>query len=115
MSDLGRKNLSDKVTEGITPNSQKSAYQKAKETVTDEVDKFASKATPDKEKSFTQTASDKAQKGSDEAKKSVGENKAGISETAGEYLEAGKKAVGEAAEYISGVVNGAKKGGDSTK
>ena len=46
MSDLGRKNVSDKVSEAITPDNQKSTLEKTKETVTDRVDEFAGKEHP---------------------------------------------------------------------
>ena len=41
MSDAGRKDFSDKIQEGITPDSSKSTQQKLKETVTDTTDKAA--------------------------------------------------------------------------
>jgi hypothetical protein len=41
MSDAGRKDWSDKMKEGVTPDSTKSTQQKMKETVTDTGDKFA--------------------------------------------------------------------------
>ncbi|VEU20497.1 DEKNAAC101286 [Brettanomyces naardenensis] len=114
MSDPGRKNLSDKFAETVTPDSQKSSVQKAKETVTGEVDKVASSITPDSQKSFTQAVSDKAQSGSDKVQNTVHQDRQGFKEAAEEYLEAGKKRVDEAAEYISGVVGGAKKGGEES-
>lgn len=41
MSDAGRKDWSDKVKEGVVPDSSKSTQQKVKETVTDTGDKLA--------------------------------------------------------------------------
>jgi hypothetical protein len=41
MSDLGRKDMSTKMKEGITPDSTKSTTQKISEGVTDTGDKFA--------------------------------------------------------------------------
>lgn len=41
MSDAGRKDFSDKIKEGMTPDSSKSTQQKMKETVTDTGDKVA--------------------------------------------------------------------------
>jgi Heat shock protein 9/12 len=41
MSDTGRKGLGDKVSEGVTPDSQKSTLDQGKEAVTDTADKVA--------------------------------------------------------------------------
>lgn len=41
MSDTGRKDISSKVSEGVTPDSQKSTVDKTKESVTDTTDKIA--------------------------------------------------------------------------
>jgi Heat shock protein 9/12 len=46
MSDTGRKGMTDKLSEGVTPDSQKSTLDKTKETVTDAGDKVAGLATP---------------------------------------------------------------------
>merc|ERR1712080_574156 len=106
MSDAGRKNFSDKLSESLTPESEKSTLEKGKEAVTDKVDDFAGKTVPDNQKSFGQTVADDAKKGSDDAKAAVENEKA-------------KKQISNAAEYVSGVVSGAtegaKTGGESTK
>jgi hypothetical protein len=44
MSDTGRKGMTDKISEGVTPDSQKSTLDKAKESVTDAGDKVAGSA-----------------------------------------------------------------------
>lgn len=110
MSDLGRKNIPDKVSEAVTPESDKSGLQKTKETVTDKVDEFAAKNTPDNQKSFGQTISDKVQEGHDDAKKAVNKDQATLADTVGEYVEAAKEQAANAAEYISGVVSGGAEG-----
>ncbi|KAG7881629.1 hypothetical protein KL905_000885 [Ogataea polymorpha] len=115
MSDIGRKNLSDKITESVKPDSEKSAYEKTKEQVTDQADKLASKVTPDNQKSFTQTLGDKAQSGSDKAKSEANQNQSSLADTANQYLDAGKEKLNEAVEYVSGALSGAKEGADSTK
>ncbi|EGV61921.1 lipid-binding protein hsp12 [Yamadazyma tenuis] len=119
MSDLGRKNFNDKVSEAVTPESNKSALEKAKEQVTDKVDQFAAKATPDEQKSFGQTVADKAKEGHEDAKAEVSNNQESLADTATAYIDAAKEQVGNAANYISGVVTGAtegaKTGADSTK
>ena len=59
MSDTFRKDFSDKASEAVKPDSEKSYLDKAKETVTDKADKVGSKAQPEEEKSYLQQASDK--------------------------------------------------------
>ncbi|ODQ76937.1 hypothetical protein BABINDRAFT_42595 [Babjeviella inositovora NRRL Y-12698] len=107
MSDLGRKNLSDKVSEAVTPNSQKTTLESAKESVTGAADKVAAAVTPESEKSFSQSLADKAQSGHDQA---AAETAPGIVETAGEYLEAAKVQIGHAVENISATLTGAVEG-----
>ena len=119
MSDAGRKNFSDKVTESITPESQKTFGDKAKESVTDAADKFAANVTPNDQKSFGQTVADSTRQGHDDAKKATSEHQATLAETAEQYIDAAKEQVANAAEYISSVVTGAlegaKKSADETK
>ncbi|GEQ71245.1 hypothetical protein JCM33374_g4926 [Metschnikowia sp. JCM 33374] len=110
MSDAGRKSFTDKATEAITPQSEKSTLDKAKETVTDAVDGFAAKNVPDNQKSLGQTVADNAKKGSDDAKASVNEHESTIAETAQEYVAAAKEQVANAANYVAGVVTGAAEG-----
>lgn len=117
MSDAGRKPFTDKVSEAITPESQKSTLEKGKEAVTNAVDGFAAKHTPDSQKSFGQTISDNAKAGSDDAKAAVQKEQAKVqgheatlAETAGEYIEAAKEQVANAAQYVSSVVSGATEG-----
>lgn len=119
MSDAGRKNFTDKVSESVKPESEKSYLEQAKETVTDGVDKFAAKATPDEQKSFGQSVGDNVQQGHDDAKAAASEDKATLAETAEQYIGVAKEKVADAAQYISGVVTGAlegaEKGAESTK
>lgn len=117
MSDAGRKPFSDKVSEAVTPESQKSTFEKGKESVTGAVDDFAAKNIPDNQKSFGQTVADNVKAGHDDAKAAVGEESAKaqqhgatLSETAGEYFDAAKEQVANAAQYVSGVVTGATEG-----
>ncbi|KAG0674932.1 hypothetical protein C6P40_005106 [Pichia californica] len=112
MADAGRKDFSTKLSEAVTPESQKSTYDKVKEGATDAYDKAASAVTPDNQKSFGQTVSDHVQKGHDDAKASVEADAKTWSESANDVLESGKKAVSEAAEYVTGVVTGAKEGAE---
>lgn len=110
MSDLGRKDVSEKVTEAVKPDSEKSTLEKAKESATDGLDKFAAKGTPENQKSFTQTVADNVQQGHDDAKKTASHEQATLAETASEYVDAAKEQIANAAQYVSGVVTGATEG-----
>lgn len=105
MSDNHRKNFSDKISESVKPDSEKSYTEKGKEFITDKADKLAGKVEPNENKGLGQTLHDSAQQGKDDASgKSFGE-------TAQEYVDEAKNKIGEAAEYISKQVHG----GDQTK
>lgn len=67
MSDTGRKDVSDKVSEKMTPDSQKSTLEKTKETVTDGLDEGAAATTPENDKSWSQKVADRAQADYDSA------------------------------------------------
>lgn len=58
MSDAGRKDFSTKASEAMTPDSQKSTFEKAKETVTGGADKAARDVQGDSSKSTGQSLSD---------------------------------------------------------
>jgi len=58
MSDLGRKDFSDKAKEGVTPDSSKSTVDKVKEAGTDTTDKLSRSVQPEGNKSATQKVSD---------------------------------------------------------
>jgi ElaB/YqjD/DUF883 family membrane-anchored ribosome-binding protein len=114
MSDFGRKDFTDKVSEKVTPDSQKSTFEKAKEDVTGALDKGASSITPDSQKSFGQSVADHAQSGHDDAKSDVKQNQETLSETAASYVEAAKDQVLNAAEYVSNAVSGGNAGSEAT-
>lgn len=59
MSDHNRKSVSEQVTERMTPNSEKTVFERVKETVTDTVDKGKAMLTPQSEKSTSQTVTDR--------------------------------------------------------
>ncbi|KAF2278433.1 putative chaperone/heat shock protein Hsp12 [Westerdykella ornata] len=65
MSDAGRKDFSDKLKEGVTPDSTKSTQQKVKETFTDTGDKIARGVQPDDQKSAGQEFTDKVGRSKD--------------------------------------------------
>ncbi|OUT20474.1 hypothetical protein CAS74_004726 [Pichia kudriavzevii] len=50
MADQGRKNFSDKLADTVTPDSQKSTWDKASEGVSDTYDKAAGKVQPEEDK-----------------------------------------------------------------
>lgn len=117
MADAGRKPFSDKLSEAVKPDSEKTTLEKGKEAVTNSLDNFAAKNTPDNQKSFGQTVADNAKAGHEDAKAAVSEQQAKLEkdqatfgETAGEYLEAAKEQVAHAAQYVSSVVTGATEG-----
>ncbi|KAL6242716.1 hypothetical protein RBB50_010362 [Rhinocladiella similis] len=60
MSDTGRKPLSDRVGETITPDSQKTYADQAKETATGTLDNIAGMVQPGDSKSTSQKLSDEA-------------------------------------------------------
>lgn len=63
--DAGRKPISEQVEEKITPDSAKSDLDKAKETVTNNVDKAASELYSDKDKNIGQRAFDTVRREAD--------------------------------------------------
>merc|ERR1712110_400967 len=59
MSQAGRKDFTDKLSEGVTPDSQKSTGEKLSEKATDAYDKVANAVEPESQKSTTQKVGDK--------------------------------------------------------
>lgn len=110
MSDLGRKDFTDKVQEKVTPQDQKSYIDQAKEGITDAADKASRNLQPEGAKSDTQKLGDSVQKGHDDAKSA---NAKPLSETAGEYVESAKQGLNQSAEYISNTLTGAKEGAEN--
>lgn len=58
MSDLGRKDISEKAKSAVKPNSEKSTPEHFGDKVTDKLDNVVGDSTSDKDKSFVQQASD---------------------------------------------------------
>lgn len=58
MADKGRKNFGDKISDAMTPDSQKSTWDKASENMGDTYDKAASKMQPEEDKGVFQKISD---------------------------------------------------------
>ena len=67
MSDFGRKGLGEQAQEKITPDSQKSTFDKAGESVSGLGDKVASSVQPEGQKSTTQKLGDSTRSGGDQA------------------------------------------------
>jgi translation elongation factor EF-1beta len=59
MSDANRKNISQQLKEKITPESEKTTFQKVKEHVSDGIDRVKAAITPEQHKSTTQQIADK--------------------------------------------------------
>ena len=100
MSDTGRKNFTDKIEETVTPDSQKSYLEQAKETATNAYDHAAAKLAPTEDKSVSQHAADTLSGAKDDVSKA-----ASGSEVQESYLEQGKHLLSEAqkkgSEYAS--------------
>lgn len=90
MSDTGRKNFTDKASEALKPESEKSYLEQAKETITDYADKAAAYLHPDSEKGVAQNVSDNISKGQDKSS-----NGKSFTESASEYLDEAKEKLGE--------------------
>lgn len=58
MSDAGRKDISDKISSAVKPDSQKGTFELAKDKVTDTADSAVGDNTRSGDKSFLQQASD---------------------------------------------------------
>lgn len=111
MSDTGRKNFTDKVEETITPDSQKSTLDLAKEKATGVYDDVASKLTSTEHKSVGQTAADTAGDAKADIKDAAGSVKGGESHHSGlfdqaqEYLHTGQETAKNYADKAQEYVN----------
>ncbi|MCJ1458411.1 hypothetical protein MMC28_008783 [Mycoblastus sanguinarius] len=100
MSDTGRKDMTDKAQEKLTPESQKSTLDQAKEGVTDAADKVAGTVQPGDDKSISQKVFDSTS--TEPGEKS--------------YLETAQNTVKDAVEYVEKTATDiANKITDSTK
>jgi len=97
MSDLGRKGLGEQAQEKITPDSQKSTLDQAKEGVTGLTDRAAGAVQPEGNKSTTQKLGDSTRSGGDDAQN---EGK-GI-------LASAQETVGNAAQSVTDTFQGKK-------
>lgn len=58
MADKGRKNFSDKLSDAMTPDSQKSTWDKTSEQVGDKFDEAKGKMQPEEDKGMFQKIGD---------------------------------------------------------
>lgn len=100
MSDAGRKDFSQKISEGVKPDSQKSYVEQGKEKVTDAADRVAGAVQPEKDKGIAQGTHDAAKRGKEDA---GGES---FADTARDYVDAAKVKLNDAVEYVSSSVHG---------
>ncbi|OAL36034.1 hypothetical protein AYO20_04696 [Fonsecaea nubica] len=114
MSDTGRKPLTDQAQEKLTPDSQKSTLDKAKESATGTADDIAGMVQPGDSKSTTQKLSDEtsaksssaqdtlsgATKNIQETASTLGQQ---VSSTAGAAQESGKEYLQQAQDTASSV------------
>ncbi|ODV59364.1 lipid-binding protein HSP12 ASCRUDRAFT_77108, partial [Ascoidea rubescens DSM 1968] len=84
MSDFGRKNFTQKASEAVKPNSEKTYAEQTKEKATGLADSIGKTVQPESQKSYGQKASDTLGNKKDEAQDS-GKT---VLDTAGEYVEA---------------------------
>ncbi|KJY00307.1 chaperone/heat shock protein [Zymoseptoria brevis] len=68
MTDHGRKDLSDKISDKATPDHSKSTMDKVGDSITGTADKAGRDLVPDSQKSTTQSIGDKASREKDHAK-----------------------------------------------
>lgn len=91
MSDTGRKDFSDKFAEAVKPDAQKTATEKAGESITNAYDSVASAVQPNSEKGVFQRAGDDAKSTKDSAADG-GES----------LLDSAKNLVNSASDYLTG-------------
>ncbi|CCG20979.1 hypothetical protein CORT_0A05920 [Candida orthopsilosis Co 90-125] len=58
MSDLGRRDIGDKLESKVKPDSQKSLFEQTKDKIANAADDLAGKGTSENDKSIPQKASD---------------------------------------------------------
>lgn len=91
MSDLGRKSLGDQAQEKLTPNSQKSTLDQAKEGVTGAYDRAAGSVQSNDSKSATQQLGDSTRSGTDQGQG---------------YLQQAQEGLSNAAQSVSDTLSG---------
>lgn len=95
MSDPGRKNVSDKISESLKPESEKTLNEQVSERVTDAFDKMAASAQPDSEKSVSQKAIDVFSGAKDDTKAAAKQQEASLADSAKQALDAAGKFVSD--------------------
>ncbi|KAF2098036.1 hypothetical protein NA57DRAFT_76833 [Rhizodiscina lignyota] len=98
MSDSARKGLGEQAQEKVTPDSQKSTFEQAKEGVTGTADRAAGAAQPDDQKSTTQKMGDSVRGTSDDT-----------SEQSKSYVQSAQEGLSGAAQSVKDTFSGDKK------
>ncbi|KAF2839754.1 hypothetical protein M501DRAFT_1003200 [Patellaria atrata CBS 101060] len=97
MSDTGRKNLSDQVSDKVTPDSQKSTLDQTKDSASGLYDRAAGAIQPESQKSTSQKMADSTRSGKDDA-----------SNEGQSILASAQETVANAAQGISDTLQGKK-------
>jgi len=105
MSDTGRKDFTEQVSDKITPDSQKSFTEKASENVSGTYDKAASSLQPESEKSTTQELGDSTRSGADDAQNDGKTYLESAQQTASDVTNVAADKVKAAADYVAGSDN----------
>lgn len=91
MTDAGRKDFSDKLAETVKPDSNKGAFEKAGESITNTADSVAGSLQPNEDKGFLQRGADDAKSAKNDAQNN-GES----------LIDSAKNLVNSASDYLSG-------------
>ncbi|RDW41864.1 heat shock protein 9/12-domain-containing protein, partial [Yarrowia lipolytica] len=102
MSQAGRKDFTDKLSEGVTPDSQKSTGEKLSEKATDAYDKVANAVEPESQKSTTQKVGDKFESDTSKAKSDISDEKNKLEKEGESYIDQAKDFInsGKPQEYV---------------
>ncbi|KAK9367762.1 heat shock protein 9/12-domain-containing protein [Lipomyces kononenkoae] len=105
MSDTGRKPMGDKVSETVTPDSQKSYMEQVKEQITGAYDKVVRDMQPPETKSTSQSTADTVTGKSSDAKDTAETQKQSLPESAKQYAASAQKTTADtlhsAGDYVS--------------
>ncbi|KAG5356225.1 Heat shock protein [Yarrowia sp. B02] len=102
MSQAGRKDFTDKLSEGLQPDSTKSTGEKLSEKATDAYDKVASAVEPNSQKSATQKAGDTLESDASKAKSDISSETSKLQKEGESYIDQAKDFInsGKPQEYV---------------
>lgn len=95
MSDSTRKDFSDKFSESVKPDSEKSYAEKGKEYLTDTADKVQGKMQPSEDKSATQRVGDAFESKDGGKQETWGDTAKRYTEEAKDYAEQARDKINE--------------------